>query len=528
VGRIGSACLLVLAIASALRAQVPPPPPKLDDLLPKKSDAPPREAIEPPPVVDIPKKLPPLPPRPKTTPRVEPKKLDLPETPLVPPPSIPSQERKPPLDEELQVFPPPPPRKLPSPPPSVVDSPPLIKPPTDTKSSPAPLPPIAAPPQMIVADSPPLQFKAPSVFEDYRIWVGGDFDLWWFKNNPLAVPLVTTTSTPAVPGSSANILGVDPNARVVIGPDQMDQNPSNGARVWLGGWFDDRRMLGLEVVGMWVESPSTVRGVRSNAAGSPIYSRPVTIAGDGPSVYDMSFPVFVAGGFNVESHQFLRGVEANFVGFLVGREDFYFDIIAGARFLNFEDTLDMRYQATTLVPMPAFGTNLLPVGTVVNSTDSYHAVNNFYGGQIGGRLEKTFGRLSLTLVGKLALGVNDMAVNVNGVTSRSDTQAVYSGGMLANASNMGRLTESRFAAIPEANLAIGWWLTPNFRFKVGYNVMYISDVVRAGSQVSNVVNPAAVPVDPMYGFVPVVRSPLPLQRTDFWAEGITFGIDFRY
>jgi hypothetical protein len=150
------------------------------------------------------------------------------------------------------------------------------------------------------------------------------------------------------------------------------------------------------------------------------------------------------------------------------------------------------------------------------------------GGQVGTRIEGNFGRLSLALAGKIALGVNDMTLDVSGLTTRTDSPTYYPAGVLANTANVGRYRDSHYAFVPEGSLAIGWWFTPNLRLKVGYNVLYMSDVIRPGSHISNNVNPSAVPVDQVYGSTPVTRTSPLFQRTDFWAEGITFGFDFRY
>jgi len=343
---------------------------------------------------------------------------------------------------------------------------------------------------------------------------------------PIAVPLAVTTTS--APGPGVNILGTDPNARVILGANQISQDPSSGGRLWLGFWFDTHRSLGLEVAGMWVETPSNQAGVESNVRGFPMYSRPVFIPGTGSSVYDISYPNFVSGRFSVETQQLLRGLEANLVAFAIGSQTLSLDLIAGGRFINLEERVNLNYQMTTLAPLPAFGNDLLAIGTSAQAFDTYRTTNQFYGGQIGGRVETNFGRLSLGFAGKVALGVNEMTLHVDGSTTRSDTGAVYAAGILASSANNGRFRESHYAYIPEGNLSVGWWFTPNLRLKVGYNVLYISDVVRPGSNISNIVNPASVPLDQLYGANPVQRAPSLFQRTDFIAEGFTFGIDFRY
>ncbi len=375
-------------------------------------------------------------------------------------------------------------------------------------------------------DGPLVDFTTAESFHRHAVWGGVDYTLWWFRKAPLAVPLAVTTTS--APGPGANILGLDPNARVILGPQQVEQDPRNGGRIWLGFWFDTVRCFGVEVVGMWIESPTERTGIQSNANGLPLYSRPIIMPGGGPGVYDISYQGAVRGNLFIQNQQLLQGIEANFVGFAFGNHRVAVDLLAGGRFLNLEEQTSLAYQVTNLVPMPAFGGALLPPGTTVGAIDSYRANNQFYGGQIGTRIEGNFGRLSLALAGKVAFGVNDMTLQVDGLTTRGDAPISYPAGVLANAANIGRYRESHYAYVPEGSLSVGWWFTPNLRLKLGYNILYMSDVIRPGSHISNNVNPSAVPVDQIYGSTPITRTSPQFQRTDFWAEGITFGIDFRY
>jgi hypothetical protein len=420
---------------------------------------------------------------------------------------------------------------------------------TDPNASPSPVdmtpPPVRAPamtpaptnyvspfypsyPQPMFAPDPPAPsaFTTKDVFRDHLIWGGAEYSMWWFRKAPLAVPLVVTTST--APGPDANILGKDPNAHVVLGPGQVDGNVKNGGRAWLGFWFGVDASLGMEFVGLWIEDPGERRGVQSNAAGFPLYSRPFLMPDGTPGVYDISFPGAVRGGLFMQNHQFLRGLEANFVTFAFGDHRLAFNFLAGGRFLDLDERLNLNYSVTNLITMPAFGGDVLAPGATITALDRYQTYNRFYGAQVGSRIEGNFGRLSLAFAGKIAFGVNDMILQVDGQTTRSDIATLYPAGVLANTANIGRYHESHYAFVPEGSLSVGWWFTPHLRFQVGYNVLYISDVIRPGSQITSTINPAAVPVDQTFGAVPVTRTSPQFLRTDFWAEGITFGFDFRY
>jgi hypothetical protein len=67
------------------------------------------------------------------------------------------------------------------------------------------------------------------------------------------------------------------------------------------------------------------------------------------------------------------------------------------------------------------------------------------------------------------------------------------------------------------------------RVFTGYNCMYWSRVVRPGNQIDTTVNLTQVPIHPSFGpLVGPAQPTVPLTQTDFWAQGIQFGLELRY
>jgi hypothetical protein len=63
----------------------------------------------------------------------------------------------------------------------------------------------------------------------------------------------------------------------------------------------------------------------------------------------------------------------------------------------------------------------------------------------------------------------------------------------------------------------------------GYDFLLINEVVRPGSQINLNVNSAFVPSSPNFGAGVGPNEPSRLtKRDEFWAQGIHFGIEFRY
>src|SRR5207248_591859 len=121
----------------------------------------------------------------------------------------------------------------PSPPPPAPDGPPVV--------SPLPYPPGAYPAPPLY---PPPYSRHPVVLADPAnpsFWVGVEALLWWTKNQPLPVPLITTG--PSSLGDSAGNL--DAQGTVSLnGP--LHFPVAGGARLFAGGWFDCKNTIGVD------------------------------------------------------------------------------------------------------------------------------------------------------------------------------------------------------------------------------------------------------------------------------------------
>ena len=64
---------------------------------------------------------------------------------------------------------------------------------------------------------------------------------------------------------------------------------------------------------------------------------------------------------------------------------------------------------------------------------------------------------------------------------------------------------------------------------MGYDFLFINETARPGSQINLNVNTALVPSSPNFGSAVGASEPSRLtKRDEFWAQGIQFGIEFRY
>jgi hypothetical protein len=140
--------------------------------------------------------------------------------------------------------------------------------------------------------------------------------------------------------------------------------------------------------------------------------------------------------------------------------------------------------------------------------------------------------MSLNLQGLLAVGSAHESVNIFGNSSliTPATVTTLPGGLLAVATNSGVQSHDEFTFIPTFEARLGFQVTHHLRAFVGYSFLYWFDVARPGDQIDRTVNPVLVPANLAFGSAPAVpaRPFESVHKTDFWAQGVDFGMEFRY
>jgi hypothetical protein len=170
----------------------------------------------------------------------------------------------------------------------------------------------------------------------------------------------------------------------------------------------------------------------------------------------------------------------------------------------------------------------IPVGTVIQASDLFNARNEFNGGEIGFAARTRCCRWSLELLTKLAVGNTRSRMNVSGntvVTVPDQSPVAYNSGVLALPTNIVDYQRNDFSVIPEFGVTLGYDLTCRLKATVGWSFLYWSSVMRPGDQVDTNVNPSQLPPGTLSGIPSPQFKPV---MTDFWAQGLSIGLDYRY
>jgi hypothetical protein len=360
-------------------------------------------------------------------------------------------------------------------------------------------------------------------FAPGRWWARAELLTWWIKGG--ATPPLVTTSSPA----QAGILG--PGTSVLFGGSTLDAESFLGGRFALGAWLNDCQTFGLEGEFFFLGQRS-VNFIAGNQGGpgSPVVARPFFNALTGMEDAQLvAFPGVLAGSVRVTNPTSLLGAGANGVCNLCCREccctGYRVDALAGFRYLRLADDLHIDENLTELAGGPVPGT-----GFVVS--DQFDTRSEFYGGQLGLRGEYHRGRAFVNLTGLLGLGLSHETLKTRGsttITLPGAAPLVQPGGLLALPTNSGNFSQDEFAVVPELRVNVGYQLTPHARAYAGYTFLYWSEVLRPGDQIDRVINPSQVPSTLGAGALTgPARPAVLLKSTDFWAQGINLGLEFRF
>jgi Putative beta barrel porin-7 (BBP7) len=380
-----------------------------------------------------------------------------------------------------------------------------------------------------------------------EFWFEAGYRLWWIKDARIQTPLVTTG-----PAASAGIPGT-PGTSILFGNEDVNYGSFNGLTLDGGLWLDCRHTFGIEMNGFYFGREDTGGTFSSDANGNPFIARPFTSGLTmNPASLIVSSPGVLAGSVNVATSSRLAGAGMNFVKNISNCESYTVDYLAGFRYIDVEEMLNVAQQSIPLNGGTlAFGgnNNSLPPGVGLSLLDNFSTRNQFYGGVLGSRAEWRMGPAFIDLSSTVALGPNHEVLEIAGRTTPLMPGAgPLPGGLLAvgggnetiigangaptafiHDGNIGRYSTSRFAYAPEVSAQIGAYVTGNIKLAVGYNFLYISDTLRPGTQIDQQINTRFVPASPAFGStsgqaVPMVTA----RREDYHAQGVQFTAEFKY
>jgi hypothetical protein len=375
-----------------------------------------------------------------------------------------------------------------------------------------------------------------------NFWLRGEYLAWWVKDARVPA-LITTgqagaTTLPGVLGQS--------DTNVLFGGNDMDNRFRSGGRFSAGLWLNCCQTIGLDASYFFLGSRSVgFAGASSGALGSPLIARPFFDVLTGTQNAQLvAFPALAgatnilagtgtglaSGNIQASMYSRLQGGDINAFCCICSGCDYWAQALVGFRYMQLNEGIGVTESSVVNSALPAgspfFG------GSTISISDQFDTRNNFYGGQVGLRGELRTGRMFVEVQGKVALGVTNQVVDINGstvITASNGVSTVTPAGFLASGSNSGRFTRNRFAVVPEAGINVGADITGHLRAFVGYTFMYWSSVVRPGDQIDVGLSGTQIPTDSRFNpQAGPARPGVLLQETDFWAHGLNVGLELHF
>jgi hypothetical protein len=349
-----------------------------------------------------------------------------------------------------------------------------------------------------------------------RIWGSVEALFWWVKGAPV-VPLVTMNHDP---NSIASLS--EPGTVVLFGNQPIDFRNTTGVRGTIGGWIVDN-CAGIEgsIFGLAKQGntfTATAAGENGPVIAVPINSTvPFNFQPAGETTFN---PGNVPSVITVNSTTQLFGAEVLGLANLVRGCHGYLNLLGGFEYLDLREgvSIDQTFFDTKA---PGF----------LNVHDAFTSRNHFYGAGIGLRGGVQWHFVGFELTGKVAVGTSQEQYSAQGSSSATPGAFGLAGitvpaGALVQPSNTGSFSRNEVAFMPQGQAKVTFDVLRNVRLFAAFDFLYISNVVRASNQIEHVINPTQ---NPIFSTANGAPAPVPtFNQTDFWATGVSAGLEFRY
>jgi hypothetical protein len=341
-----------------------------------------------------------------------------------------------------------------------------------------------------------------------RLYVSTEYLLWWTQGSKIP-PLLTTSPT----GTAQSDAGVLPGATILFGDQLVDQGSHSGGQLKLGYWFGQQNDIAFELSFLDLSRTSDQFADSSNT--TAILARPYFDAQTGmPTSEVISYPGVFTGGFTALATSQFEDAEVLLRRRLFHGNGDHLDFIVGYRWARLDDKLDLTEDVIDLATSSTTGRN-----------DTFNTRNVFSGAEVGFLTEVRYGVWTFDTTTKIALGDTYSRVDINGQTTVTGTTTPSAGGLLALPSNIGSHVSNQFSMMPELGITAGYNFTAKLRMTFGYSIMYWNNVARSGDQIDTNINPAQIPPATA---TPGYRPAFQLHTSDFWAQGVNMGLEYRF
>ncbi|MCA9257986.1 MAG: BBP7 family outer membrane beta-barrel protein [Planctomycetales bacterium] len=354
-----------------------------------------------------------------------------------------------------------------------------------------------------LADCPPLVY--------------GDAEalLWWSKE--CTSPSLATTSLAGTAEGNAGVSGLASTLPLFGGP--LHDDLTAGGRLTLGTWLNGDQASAVEASFTFLgENRATFS---ASDADMTILARPFfNFELNANDARLIAFPGLIDGSLDITSSTEFQSMALTYRRVAQRSPAQRLDLLFGYRFAHLEDLIEIREQTTALSGPEA--------GASRDLVDRFSSGADFHGGEVGVSLQRPVApQWTMNAGARVALGATERFARVSGQTTVTTVggTATSQGGLLTQASNIGRRSESAFGALSEFEFELKRRINRNLKLTAGYTILLWSDVWRAAEQIDGSLNPTQIPPGALVGEArPEFRS----NASAFWTQGIRLGFEATY
>lgn len=355
-----------------------------------------------------------------------------------------------------------------------------------------------------------------------RWWLESDFVMAWIRG--AHTPPLLTAAPSGLPDNPLAAVGA-PGTSVLSGGNLANDGMRPGLRLAAGYWFTEEQTLGIQGSFLMVGTQADTVSAGGTQVVTPfIVSRPFVAQETGlPSAAPVNFPGAYQGGAVVSPKAgYLYGADAEARLSLAhwDRPDaaeypdrrFRIDGTLGYQFLHYSDGVGVAQSTVVLPPLAVFGID------AIRSMERFTASNMFNGGSAGLAADWWAGRWHLVTAAKIGLGGLSRQASIAGesVVTVQGTPFNVPGAVLARTSNIGSYRSCSLAWVPQADFKVDYRLTERMILSLGYTVLVLPQVWRAGEQID--------PVSLLDQDIVGTHPRFPDNRSTLWMQGITLGM----
>lgn len=310
-----------------------------------------------------------------------------------------------------------------------------------------------------------------------EVWTTFDYLMWRAKGG------LSPAIAGVVLGRNARTTPINPEAVFQVNDNRINGSVQTGFRLTGGYWLDKPFGTGVEArFTMFMRSDDlhTYTGSTVSALARPFWDE----SRQAPALFQLSSPTgAMLGAIRIKTTFDSDGAEANYLRrgpAMIGEEMHW---IMGMRYWSLEEDLSVEAGSRS-------------GGMTVGAFDSFSTRNRFFGPQFGTRMGFSRGDFRIDMAMKLAVGALMEEVSISGNTTAvlpSGARVSSPGGFLALSSNSGVHERTKLAFMRDTSISIGYVISENIMLRFGADMVWISNVVRPGEQVSLNINPTLLP-----------------------------------